>query len=1219
MDSGDGMQVEGWDPSLEEELGVSLDELKKWIDDMVEKSELVQKKRAQLSELTQWVEQKEQEEATTEKLINEAKKSLVECEKLVRKTYQKNGLVYKSSSEDEDGGGGPLSGEVIEIEDDDDDDDVIAVGCLVPPQNPVITVQEPMDTSSTLRKTAEQVNKLVQIVARPSQGAPLQRSAAQPGTYSTPPAVIVSQIMAQPVGHVSPSPKKKEDELQVGMNILGKKRMKTWHRGTLVAINPIGTHTFKYKVKFEKGKSLLSGNHVAFDYNPTLESLFVGARVVAKYKDSHQMWLYAGIVAEMPTTKNQMRFLIFFDDGYASYVNLPDLFPVCRPLKRTWEDIEDGSCRDFIEEYITAYPSRPMVLLKVGQIIKTEWEGTWWKSKVEEVDGSLVKILFLDDKRSEWIYRGSTRLEPMFNLKMTTANTQEKKLAGQLRTRPNMGALRSKGPVVQYTSDGHVGATPIKPAPAPPQGTPPTPIQQSSATPSGGHLTQSPRIDGNKYQMAKKSTSPFVPGVGGTHASKVMQSLASSPSNAPKIISPVASATQVQLLPKPVSAPATPPVMAHPAATIPHQPSYRAPAERIFYMEHLCQPACLNRVRPARRDMHRGKNPLLIPLLYDFRRMTGRRRVNRKMTFHVIYKAPCGLCLRNMAEIQRYLFQTTCDFIFLEMFCLDPYVLVDRNFQPLRPFYYIPDITSGNEDIPLSCVNEIDSTPPPKVAYSKERIPEDGVFINTSLDFLVGCDCTDGCQDKSKCSCHQLTLQATGCTPGAQINPNAGFLYKRLEECLPTGIYECNKRCKCCSQMCTNRLVQHGLQVRLQLFKTQNKGWGIRCLDDVAKGSFVCIYAGKILTDDFADKEGLEMGDEYFANLDHIESVENFKEGYESEAHCSDSEGSGVDVSRLKIQPSALVSANTFGRQAKKAVDSSGSSEESNEEEDKESKSDESDSSDDTFVKDTYFSSSSVWRSYTTRGQAKGHKEGSQDGKDGNAAMATGDDKSLPVPEETGKSKVASWLTSQGLKKEPVDVKSQVKADSAKKQDVTTLSDSDDVQTISSGSDDNKDNKDKVAPGVVKKQVAVKSTRGIALKTGHGMMVKTGAPGGGASQGGPGAKSGQQGLTGGGGGDSGPRNTRLFFDGEESCYIIDAKLEGNLGRYLNHSCSPNLFVQNVFVDTHDLRFPWVAFFASKRIRAGTELTWDYNYEVGSVEGKVLLCCCGSTECRGRLL
>lgn len=46
------------------------------------------------------------------------------------------------------------------------------------------------------------------------------------------------------------------------------------------------------------------------------------------------------------------------------------------------------------------------------------------------------------------------------------------------------------------------------------------------------------------------------------------------------------------------------------------------------------------------------------------------------------------------------------------------------------------------------------------------------------------------------------------------------------------------------------------------------------------------------------------MGDEYFANLDHIESVENFKEGYESEAHCSDSEGSGVDMSRVKMSSS---------------------------------------------------------------------------------------------------------------------------------------------------------------------------------------------------------------------------------------------------------------------------------------------------------------------------
>ena len=54
------------------------------------------------------------------------------------------------------------------------------------------------------------------------------------------------------------------------------------------------------------------------------------------------------------------------------------------------------------------------------------------------------------------------------------------------------------------------------------------------------------------------------------------------------------------------------------------------------------------------------------------------------------------------------------------------------------------------------------------------------------------------------------------------------------------------------------------------------------------------------------------------------------------------------------------------------------------------------------------------------------------------------------------------------------------------------------------------------------------------------------------------------------------------------CYIMDAKQTGNIGRYLNHSCHPNVFVQNVFVDTHDLRFPWIAFFTSTYVKAGKE-------------------------------
>merc|ERR1712080_235866 len=96
-------------------------------------------------------------------------------------------------------------------------------------------------------------------------------------------------------------------------------------------------------------------------------------------------------------------------------------------------------------------------------------------------------------------------------------------------------------------------------------------------------------------------------------------------------------------------------------------------------------------------------------------------------------------------------------------------------------------------------------------------------------------------------------------------------------------------------------------------------------------------------------------------------------------------------------------------------------------------------------------------------------------------------------------------------------------------------------------------------------------------------------------------------------------STRKFYGEYEHVYIMDAKSIGNIGRYLNHSCNPNVFVQNVFVDTHDMRFPWIAFFASTFVRAGGELCWDYNYEVGSIPGKELYCPCGSEYCRGKLL
>ncbi|XP_049843732.1 histone-lysine N-methyltransferase eggless-like isoform X4 [Schistocerca gregaria] len=95
-------------------------------------------------------------------------------------------------------------------------------------------------------------------------------------------------------------------------------------------------------------------------------------------------------------------------------------------------------------------------------------------------------------------------------------------------------------------------------------------------------------------------------------------------------------------------------------------------------------------------------------------------------------------------------------------------------------------------------------------------------------------------------------------------------------------------------------------------------------------------------------------------------------------------------------------------------------------------------------------------------------------------------------------------------------------------------------------------------------------------------------------------------------------SARVLF-GRNGRYILDAKTCGNLGRFINHSCNPNMFTQNVFVDTHDLRLPWVAFFTNSFVPASTELTWNYGYDVGSVPDRKLICKCGEPNCQGRLL
>lgn len=83
-------------------------------------------------------------------------------------------------------------------------------------------------------------------------------------------------------------------------------------------------------------------------------------------------------------------------------------------------------------------------------------------------------------------------------------------------------------------------------------------------------------------------------------------------------------------------------------------------------------------------------------------------------------------------------------------------------------------------------------------------------------------------------------------------------------------IYECNENCRC-GPRCKSRLVQKGRKVPLTIFKTKNRGWGVKSSEELIKGEFIDTYLGEVITNEEADRRGDSAGlekDSYLYNLD---------------------------------------------------------------------------------------------------------------------------------------------------------------------------------------------------------------------------------------------------------------------------------------------------------------------------------------------------------------
>ncbi|XP_075691151.1 histone-lysine N-methyltransferase EHMT1 isoform X1 [Rhinoderma darwinii] len=167
------------------------------------------------------------------------------------------------------------------------------------------------------------------------------------------------------------------------------------------------------------------------------------------------------------------------------------------------------------------------------------------------------------------------------------------------------------------------------------------------------------------------------------------------------------------------------------------------------------------------------------------------------------------------------------------------------------------DISRGYENVPIPCINGEDFEPCPiNYKYISQNCVTSPLNVDRNITHLQYCVCIDDCSS-SNCMCSQLSMRCW--------YDKSGRLLPEFNMVEPPLVFECNHACSCWRN-CRNRVVQNGLKSRLQLFRTKNMGWGVRSLQEIPMGTFVCEYVGEYISDTEAD---VREDDTYLFDLDN--------------------------------------------------------------------------------------------------------------------------------------------------------------------------------------------------------------------------------------------------------------------------------------------------------------------------------------------------------------
>ncbi|KAI1322470.1 SET domain-containing protein [Xylariaceae sp. FL0255] len=214
----------------------------------------------------------------------------------------------------------------------------------------------------------------------------------------------------------------------------------------------------------------------------------------------------------------------------------------------------------------------------------------------------------------------------------------------------------------------------------------------------------------------------------------------------------------------------------------------------------------------------------------------------------------------------------------------------DCHFCQIRTF-------ATHSQYPITIVNtQDDSTIQPDFRFTETAIRAKNVEP-TRAEFLTGCECEEGedCQ-YSSCNCLQdVEDDSTDDDEDDEDEANGHYQKKayayhshgakagHLRSKILTSrnpIYECHESCACGAD-CPNRVVERGRTVPLQIFRTENRGWGVMCPVDMKKGQFVDTYIGEIITASEANRRRnqshvAQRKDVYLFALDKFSDPESF-------------------------------------------------------------------------------------------------------------------------------------------------------------------------------------------------------------------------------------------------------------------------------------------------------------------------------------------------------